>query len=139
MMPDEQRKAIVIQCEGNCLGNVNHATVEHASDVARAVIDGWMNGLVRMEGEEMAAKYAFALADRVVNRAIKVTPMPAVDLSFTGAAHAAKSRYTDERPVPPPTSRAMGWRRLAREALLPGGSRWVAGFICGLGAAWHRP
>lgn len=128
MMPEQQRQALIIQCEGNCLSHVgNGFGTDHAADIARAVIDGWMNGLVRMEGEEAAARYACALADRVVNRAIKVT-------AYTAPA----ALMPPIPPVPPPTKPPMGWRRLAREVLLPWALGWAAGFICGLMASGHR-
>ena len=126
MMPEDQRRSLIVQCEGHCLSHAgNGFGTDHAADIARCVIDGWMNGLVRIEGEEEAAKYAFALADRIVNRAIKIT-------AYTAPAALMP-------PTPPPPMRPMGWRRLAREALLPWGLGWAAGFICGLGAAWRRP
>lgn len=34
--------------------------------IIKAVIDGWMNALIRIEGSRDASVYAFALADRVV-------------------------------------------------------------------------
>lgn len=42
--------------------------------ILKAVIDGWMNALIRIEGSRDAAVYAFALADRVVAGVREPTP-----------------------------------------------------------------
>ena len=44
--------------------------------MARCAVDGVMNALIRMAGREEAAKYAFALADRVVGGLREPTALP---------------------------------------------------------------
>jgi hypothetical protein len=52
--------------EGQILASVQHHGTEHAGEIARCVADGAVNALIRIEGPEAAAKFAFALADRAV-------------------------------------------------------------------------
>ena len=84
-MTPEARKDIVIAHEGQALMVVGSAGRGYAAEMAMAVTDGLMNALVRMEGSEAAAKFAFALADRVAggvreptNFQIVISPSPAV-------------------------------------------------------------
>jgi hypothetical protein len=65
-MTPEQRAQMVIYYEGQSLSNVGQVGVIQAPEHARCIIDGNFNALIRMEGREAAAVYAFALADRVV-------------------------------------------------------------------------
>lgn len=65
MTPDE-RRGIVMSAEGGMLTNVQRVGVDYTADYTRATIDGHVNALIRMEGAEAIARFAFALGDRVV-------------------------------------------------------------------------
>lgn len=77
-MNPEMRKQIVLSHEGQCLAMAgpNGGGEEHAREVTRCVIDGAFNALIRMEGAEQAAKFAFALSDRVVGQLRQPTELP---------------------------------------------------------------
>ncbi len=65
-MTPEDRRYSVLSHEGQILASVQHHGPAHAGEVARCVADGALNALIRIEGPEAAAKFAFALADRAV-------------------------------------------------------------------------
>ncbi len=78
-MTPEQRRRSVMAHEGQVLAAVcRFHDGELSGDVARCVADGAMNALIRIEGGPEAAKFAFALADRVVGEQLVPTLTPVV-------------------------------------------------------------
>lgn len=73
-MTPKDRNEVALSNEGQLLALAGAHSVQYAADVARGVADGAMNALIRLEGREEAAKYAFALADRVVGAVLSSTP-----------------------------------------------------------------
>jgi hypothetical protein len=67
-MNAEDRRNSMLFHEGQVIQSAGHHGSDHAAHMARAVVDGVMNALIRLDGAEETAKYAFALADRVVGR-----------------------------------------------------------------------
>jgi hypothetical protein len=65
-MTPEERKHSMLAHEGQILASVQHLGTARAGEIARCVADGAVNALIRIEGPEAAAKFAFALADRAV-------------------------------------------------------------------------
>ena len=57
------RKRHVPMYESRALSNTGTHGQESAIALAHGAIDGIMNALIRVEGSEAAARYAFALAD----------------------------------------------------------------------------
>jgi hypothetical protein len=78
MISPQMRQQLVLSFEGQALTNAHHHGAEGAAEMARCVIDGTMNALIRIEGPVEAAKFALALGDRVVGsvRAPTVRPEP---------------------------------------------------------------
>lgn len=66
MIPESQRRMLVLMHEGQLIANAGQAGDEDGAALARCVIDGAFNALIRIEGRDKAAEYAFAAADRVV-------------------------------------------------------------------------
>lgn len=64
-IPHANRRAIVMQAEGAALHGVGAYGADQQAELIRLQIDGLFNALVRIEGPEAAAKYAFAMSDRV--------------------------------------------------------------------------
>lgn len=86
MLSPEIRKQQVLLYEGQAISAAGHHGKDGAIELARCAVDGVMNALIRMEGREAAATYAFALADRVVGglrepTAFPVAPAPALPAS----------------------------------------------------------
>lgn len=67
-------RSAMLQMEGQLLHLAGHAGDEIAAEQARALIDGAFNALIRLEGKEGAAEYAFALTDRVTGGLKHPTP-----------------------------------------------------------------
>jgi hypothetical protein len=105
MTPEDRRHSVMAH-EGQILASVQHHGTAHAGEIARCVADGAVNALIRIEGPEAAAKFAFALADRAVGGVhLDPTAGPIV--------------------VPPrPRSSKMAWAH-----------GWVIGFFCSVIAA----
>lgn len=59
------RRNIVMSSEGMAIHMAGSNGSEMQADVTRAQIDGLFNALIRMEGRETAAGYAFTVGDRV--------------------------------------------------------------------------
>jgi hypothetical protein len=82
----EQRRAIVATQEGTALSSVGQYGLDQAAEFARCQIDGLFNAVIRIEGAEVASRFAFALADRIAGglreptEAILVNPAPALDI-----------------------------------------------------------
>lgn len=75
-MTPEGRRHVMLSHEGQVLTMTASYGVEGAAEHTRCVVDGCFNALIRMEGPEAAAQYAFALADRVVGRVKEPTAFP---------------------------------------------------------------
>jgi len=129
-MTPEQYKQIVIACEGQALANAaGMGGVDGAAESARCVIDGWMNALIRLEGQRAAAEFAFALADRVAGGLREPTPWvpaPAALPAITSPA-AAKSQ-------PGRKWRALCWISESFSWL----HTWPIGFAAGFFVGWHQ-
>jgi hypothetical protein len=65
MLTTETRIQVVMSNEGQVLALAGNAGREHAGEIARAIVDGTMNAMIRMEGREATASFAFLVADRV--------------------------------------------------------------------------
>lgn len=70
------RERLIVRQEGVLLQLAGEQGDEYAGLVARCVIDGLANALIRIEGREEAAKMAFALADRLVSGVKSPTQWP---------------------------------------------------------------
>lgn len=95
MLSQTERELIVLQNEGSILHScVHHGGKSRAGQVARAVVDGVMNALIRLEGSKEAAAFAFVLADRVAGGVRAPTaqaplveaPVPAIATGGPGEA-----------------------------------------------------
>lgn len=61
----QQRQAIRLQHEGLVIHNAGHGTVEHVIECTCAMIDGQVNGLLRIWDREQLFNYLQGLADRM--------------------------------------------------------------------------
>jgi hypothetical protein len=77
-MTPQVKEQMVLAHEGQTLMMAGSHGNDHAVSMGHCVVDGVMNALVRMEGPEKAAEYAFALADRIVGAVKSPTPLPFV-------------------------------------------------------------
>ena len=64
MTPD-QKNQVVLAHEGQVLALAGGHGAEHAGAITRCMIDGAMNGLLRIEGREAATVFAYAVCDRM--------------------------------------------------------------------------
>lgn len=64
-MDADTRKRVILSNEGQLIQIASHNESDGA-DIVRCHIDGAANALIRIEGREEAARYFFALSDRVV-------------------------------------------------------------------------
>jgi hypothetical protein len=69
------RNNYVLNHEGQILSLAGSSGQAIASDYARCVVDGAMNAIIRMEGAEKAAAFAFGVADRVAGGLRAPTPI----------------------------------------------------------------
>ena len=67
-MNQDSRELCMMNHEGQTLQMAGAQGKEHAVEIAHCVVDGVMNALIKIEGPEAAAQFAFALSDRVVGR-----------------------------------------------------------------------
>ena len=118
-MPSELREKTVLAFEGYWLQTCINS--EGGTMHARCSIDGAINAIVRLDGEEAAAKYAFALADRLVGR-LPITPWPpareVVNLPALEAAIAPP-------PAPPAKPKSLRFWTVF-------GLGWVSGYVSGV-------
>jgi hypothetical protein len=112
-MTPEHKARYTMAHEGQAMVLVGEQGAEHAVAMGHCVVDGVMNAMIRLEGPEKAAEFAFALSDRVVGQ-IK-TP-------------------TGPRIVPPKPLHKMVRRDLVTLALFSG---FVAGVFAGAYIAGH--
>jgi hypothetical protein len=75
-LPEPQRQSLMFANEGQVLQNAANSNVQVAVDAARAMIDGSVNGIIRLEGAKSAAEFLFALSDRAVSGVRGETPRP---------------------------------------------------------------
>lgn len=99
-LTSEQRQAIRISQEGNALQHAQQGDVKHAAEVARCVIDGWVNGLLRMEGPQETYKFMCALTDRVGDGIRGATMIPEALKKFQPAVEIASAPITEPERVP---------------------------------------
>lgn len=64
-LSSHHRRNIVLQAEGMAINQAGSVGSDLQADITRAQIDGLFNALIRMEGRETAAGYAFTVGDRV--------------------------------------------------------------------------
>jgi hypothetical protein len=88
-MTPEQRAEVVLFYEGQALQVAGRSTVAEGAESARCIIDGSINALMRLEGSQAAAEYAYAAADRAVARLRAPTEL---------------FRKPEETPAPPPVA-----------------------------------
>lgn len=77
-LDQETRHRTVRMQEGSILNVAGNSGDEYAVDCAKACIDGMANALIRIEGREKAAEFAFALCDRIVAGIRAPTEIPVV-------------------------------------------------------------
>jgi hypothetical protein len=76
MPSPDMRKRHVLMYEGRALSDTGTHGQETAIEFAHCAIDGIINALIRVERSAAAARYAFALADRVVGGIREPTALP---------------------------------------------------------------
>lgn len=76
MIGDKQRRQLVLMHEGQLLSHAGQHGIEDSAVLARCVIDGAFNALRTLEDRQEAAKYAFAVADRLVGALDAPTAWP---------------------------------------------------------------
>lgn len=89
MIPGAVQKNLICGQEGHVLSMASSYGTEYAGEFGRCVADGAMNALVRMEGSEAAARFAFALCDRVVAGVRGPTAVPEAMRPFAFASDIA--------------------------------------------------
>jgi hypothetical protein len=80
-MNEAMRRQIVLSHEGQVLALASNHDAEHAAFIAHCIADGVMNAIIRIEGPDRAAEFAFALGDRVVGRVRASTYWPAAQVA----------------------------------------------------------
>lgn len=108
-------RSIMFQIEGQC---IQHAAARDRVDGAafsRAVADGAINALIRVDGREAAAEYAAQMSDRVLMGIRTQTDYPPVAV-----------RDAVEMPAPPPV----------KNQPMRFFSIFVAGWLCGFYTGW---
>ena len=93
MLTQSQKDQVMAGNEGQILVMSSNCGAEYAGQMARCSIDGAMNAIVRLEGAECAALFAFALSDRVAGGLRTTTPLVSVTPGAVGqvGAMAAES------------------------------------------------
>jgi hypothetical protein len=118
-MTPEQRSQVVLSHEGQALNLAGCHGISEAGELSRCIVDGVMNALVRMDGPEETAKFAFALSDRVAGGLREPTALPAVKQIVP------PDREKPAQPSPAPPERRLGFWSIWVVA-------WIAGLIVGL-------
>lgn len=67
---------IVLFYEGHLLQAVSGSGEAHVAKLARCMIDGAFNALMRIDGTDAAANYSFAVSDRIVGKLKTPTMWP---------------------------------------------------------------
>lgn len=92
-LSSDQRRNMVLGAEGNVLEHAARHGADNAASYARCWIDGNFNALIRIEGSECAAEFAFSVSDRVCAGLRKETePPPAPPAAPPAAADEKKRR-----------------------------------------------
>lgn len=122
------REQMVLFHEGQVLQQAGHSGPEAASENARCVIDGCFNGILRIENRGEAAKYAYAIADRLATGFEAITPWPPLRPELA-ALNGPQPASPTPLPEPAP-AKARFWR-----IYLLG---WACGFIVGAAIGMAR-
>ena len=98
MLTQSQKDQVMAGNEGQILVMSSNCGAEYAGQMARCSIDGAMNAIVRLEGAERAALFAFALSDRVAGGLRATTPLVSVTPGAVGqvGAMVAESATPDD-------------------------------------------
>lgn len=114
-LSEQDRRKVLICHEGQILAHVGTCGIEMTGDLARCYADGAINAIIRLEGVEAAARFAFALSDRAVGGLRGETlsfPLPSApppgfglepehDLALAAVATALEDDSEDEYEAPP--------------------------------------
>lgn len=119
-MTPEERKASVIQFEGQMLQMAGNFGAR-GSEQIRLIIDGAMNAIIRSEGAEAAAEFAFAVSDRVAGGLRMPTDIALPKPAPAKTVEAAVTLTAERRP-----------RQIRFSSIFLIG--WLCGFAVGLGA-----
>lgn len=96
-MNAEERRNAVTCYEGQVLTIVGNCGPEYACDMARCAVDGAINALMRIEGAQETARFAFNVVDRVVETvrdATEFTPVATIAMeSVVSAEEKPASRW----------------------------------------------
>lgn len=132
-LPKHVLRQTTIGHEGQILAQVTTVGVDAAGQLARCFADGAVNALIRIEGVEAAAHYAFALSDRVAGGLKEPTtiflPTPAVEL----AAESDGVEEGDEPEAAPPQVVTITRGVPLWYAMVLGYGALAAGFFIGRG------
>lgn len=80
----EQKNKWMMNYEGQLLTVAAQSGDEYAIEHAKALVDGTMNGMIRIAGPEKSALFAFALSDRVSWGTRDWTVLPIIDADKIG-------------------------------------------------------
>lgn len=70
---ERQRQSVMLQAEANTIQMASNNTPEIGCALARALVDGHVNGMLRLEGAKPTAEYLFAVADRAAGKVLTST------------------------------------------------------------------
>jgi hypothetical protein len=118
------RPGVMMFNEGQLLQMAGSNGKEFAANYTRGLIDGAFNALMRFEDADDTAKYAFALADRIVGRVKEPTAWPLQPL----APVPIPKPVVDVKPPEQKPRRFGFWTIFA--------IGWVCGFLCACGVAF---
>jgi hypothetical protein len=124
MMDEATRRQQIMTYEGHVLSETSRGAC-YGADNARCLIDGAFNALIRIDGREAAALFAFAVSDRIAGGLRQPTAWPLPP----GAQPAPESVAPSPPPEPPERE---GWMAALRGRLWLPASFWC-GFVAG---AW---
>jgi hypothetical protein len=126
MTPD-QKNQVVLAHEGQVLALAGGHGAEHAGAITRCMIDGAMNGLLRIEGREAATVFAFAVCDRIslgLKGRTSIPIIPAEMVGIVGPLVVERPAAVVEPPkVPVPEPAASGEPALGSLAEVPPATR----------------
>lgn len=74
---DANRRHFMLSNEAQVIQNAASATPTVACEVARASVDGIVNGMLRLEGPQQTSEFLFRLADRAAGDLLKPTEIKA--------------------------------------------------------------
>src|SRR4051812_24679016 len=70
---ERQRQSVMLQAEANTISMASNHSPEIAGALSRALVDGHVNGMIRLEGARSAAEYLFRVADRAAGEVLDTT------------------------------------------------------------------